>query len=531
VAVIASRPYAVVSRRAVFGRGDWALFALIGALQLAALVLVASTVLGLRGLDFGSAVVLVPSAFGVLAFAARWCTLPLMRTPEPVPAVPGLRVAVVTTFVPALEPLAMLRRTVRAMVAMDYDHDTWVLDEGDDPLVRAMCDELGARHFTRAGVERYQQPAGPFERRTKHGNYNAWLDTCGYETYDVVVGFDPDHIPAPAFLERTLGHLRDERIGYVQAPQLYYNQPASLVAQGAAEETYAYYSSIQMTSYALGYPIVTGCHTVQRTSALRDVGGYPAHEADDLLITIRYRAAGWEGVYVPEALAAGITPSDWRGYLGQQRRWARSVLDVKLREFPKLAGSLPRRERVVSALHGLTYLSGLSMACSIGVLSVALLSGWTPAVLSGDVVAAGGVAGIAFAVGDFFRQRFYLHRRAEWGLHLRAALLGFAKWPYILLALVDALRPRRGGFATTAKVVLPARRFLAVPHGITCAVVGVSALVGRLLGRSVAGPVGLWAVAVVGLSLLVIAMEGRVSVPPYDDALAAARVPWGARKS
>jgi cellulose synthase (UDP-forming) len=513
----------------VFGQRDWVLFGLIGALQLAALAFLALRVIGLRDrLDVGSVLVLVPGAVGTLAFAARWGTLPLMRSPVPVPPAPGMRVAVVTTFVPALEPLAMLRRTVRAMVAMAYDHDTWVLDEGGDPSVRAMCDQLGARYFTRAGVDRHQQSAGPFERRTKHGNYNAWLDTHGYEAYDVVVGFDPDHIPAPTFLERTLGHLRDERIGYVQAPQLYYNQPASLVAQGAAEETYAYYSSIQMTSYALGYPIVTGCHTVQRTTALREVGGYPAHEADDLLITIRYRAAGWEGVYVPERLAAGITPSDWRGYLGQQRRWARSVLDVKLREFPKLAGALPRRERVVSALHGLTYLSGLSMACSIGVLSIALLSGWTPAVLTGEVVAAGTVAGLALTGGELFRQRFYLDRRAEWGLHLRAALLRFAKWPYILLALVDALGPRRGGFATTAKVALPARRLLAVPHGITCGVVAASALVGRLLDRSTSGLVGVWAGTVLGLSALVIAIERRTCAPPYDDDLAAVRAPWGA---
>lgn len=149
-------------------------------------------------------------------------------------------------------------------------------------------------------------------------------------------------------LLRTLGYLHDPSIGYVQAAQVYYNQPASFVARGAAEETYAYYSSIQMTTYALGYPIVTGCHNVHRAVALRQVGGFAPHEADDLLITTFYRAAGWRGVYVPETLALGLTPVDWTGYLRQQRRWARSVLDVKFRIYPKVAGRLPRVDRPAS---------------------------------------------------------------------------------------------------------------------------------------------------------------------------------------
>src|SRR5215468_4921127 len=93
---------------------------------------------------------------------------------------------------------------------------------------------------------------------------------------------------------------------------------------GAAEETYAYYSAAQMAAYALGYPIITGCHNAHRVTALQAVGGFAPHEADDLLLTLHYRARGWRGVYVPQVLARGLTPVDWPGYLQQQRRWARS---------------------------------------------------------------------------------------------------------------------------------------------------------------------------------------------------------------
>jgi cellulose synthase (UDP-forming) len=254
----------------------------------------------------------------------RWWSLPLMRRPCPVPPPSGCRVGVATTFVPGAEPIAMLERTVAALVAMDYPHDAWVLDEGDDEGVRALCLRLGARHFSRKALPEYQTPSGTYAARTKHGNYNAWLHEVGYGQYDLLAAFDPDHVPERHYLSRTLGYFADPSIGYVQAPQAYYNQGASFIAQGGAEETYAYYSSTQMANEALGYPVVTGCHTVHRLAALERVGGFAAYDADDLLITLRYRATGWRGVYVQEILARGLTPVDWAGYLSQQRRWARA---------------------------------------------------------------------------------------------------------------------------------------------------------------------------------------------------------------
>jgi len=276
----------------------------------------------------------------------------------------------------------MLEHTLAALVAMDYPHETWVLDEGDSRDVRELCYRLGARHFSRKGLAKYQTGYGPFAARTKHGNYNAWLDAVGFASYDVVVSFDPDHVPATAYLERVLAYFADSSVGYVQPPQAYYNQRASFIARGAAEETYAYYSSIQMANYTLGHPIVTGCHTAHRVTALKSVGGFAPHEADDLLITLLYRAAGWRGVYVPEILARGLTPVDWKGYLAQQRRWARSVLDVKFRAYPRLAPSLPWRERVLGLMHGVYYLRSTGNVLGLVALLFLLVSGRAPQVLS-----------------------------------------------------------------------------------------------------------------------------------------------------
>ena len=470
-----------------FSPWDLALFVLLSLLQF---VVVGWVVIQLRHGDrWGSASWLpylfgIPFLIGLGMYEARWLTLPLMRVPLHLPARSGWRVGVATSFVPGLEPFEMLEETVGALVAMDYPHDVWVLDEGDDAQVKALCRRLGAHHFTRRGRATYLTDGGIYAAKTKHGNYNAWLDAVGFDRYDVIVNVDPDHIPEPYFLDRLLGYLGDEEVGYVQAAQVYYNQSASFIARGAAEETYAYYSSVQMSSCALGYPIVTGCHTVHRAAALREVGGFAPHEADDMLITVKYRAAGWRGVYVPETLARGLTPVDWPSYLKQQRRWARSVLDVKFRELPREMRRLQPSERVVSTFHGLYYLHGLASALSAVVLTYALAAGAGRPALDLSVLGLLLILALPLQLCDFFRQSFFLNRAEEWGFHWRAGVLRFAKWPWVLLALFDALSGRTLVYTTTSKVRASARSWTpAIPHIVVGVMVATAWVVGMRGGH------------------------------------------------
>lgn len=460
---------------------------------------------------------------GLVMYGVRWLTLPLMRKPVHRPPAPGWRVGVATTFVPGSEPLEMLELTVRRLVDMEYPHDTWVLDEGDAPAVRELCQRLGAYHFTRKHTAAYQAPIGIYEARTKHGNYNAWLDALAYDRYDLVVNFDPDHIPETNFLERMLGYFDDPAIGYAQAAQIYYNQDAGLVARGAAEETYAYYSSTQMTSYTLGYPIVTGCHTVHRVDALREVGGFAPHEADDLLITVYYRTTRWRGVYVPEVLAQGLVPTDWPGYLRQQRRWARSVLDVKFRWFPKVAARLGRIERVVSFCHGLHYLNGLGTAFGIGLLGYLLVTGTPAGAFSGTVLLHALALVAVLQACEFYRQRFFLDVRSEAGLHLRSGLMRFAKWPYILLALGDVIRSRHHAYLMTRKAKGRDGYLLIPPHLAGAAFVTGAGVLGTLRGAQRAPAILAAAAGFVVVSLALCLTELRDPPDAFDPELAGRR--------
>jgi hypothetical protein len=513
-----------VASVARLGAIDRAAFAVLSLLGLGAIGLFARAwwqvgwgthpvlVLGLAGL----------AAMLVINQQGRWFLLLPMRRPLPVTALPGLRVAVVTTYVPGVESLPMLEQTLRAMVAMRYPHDTWLLDEGNDPDARALCARLGVRHFTRQGHDGYQADEGSYKRATKHGNYNAWLDAVGYASYDALVAFDPDHVPLPHYLDSVLGYFRDPGIGYVQVAQAYYNQRASLVACGAAEETYAYFSAVQMAGYGLAYPIIVGGHNAHRMAALEAVGGFAIHDADDLLLTLRYRAAGWNGVYVPEVLARGLTPVDWRGYLVQQRRWARSVLDLKLRHSGSYAGSLPFASRMLSYLHGLNFLHrALAYFGVVLVVLYLLVTGGTLSVLDRAMLPPTLLLLAALGAQELFRQRFYLDWKHESGLHWRAGILGYAKWPWFLLALVDVLMRRRIGYTITNKSVRHGgyRPFVAW-HAAVAAVLVAAWAVGRAQGAL--PPVIEWIAAAFALASLALAVGGaKAPPPPYDASLLA----------
>jgi cellulose synthase (UDP-forming) len=453
----------------------------------------------------------------------RWFLLPLMCRPKRMATQSEWKVGVVTTFVPDAEPLDMLEETLEALVALDYPHDTWVLDEADDVRVQALCLTVGAQHFSRRKFQSYQSENGTFQSRSRHGNYNAWLFEIGFRSYDIITQFDPDHIPEPTFLSEVLGYFEDPKVGYVQVAQVYYNQDASFIARGAAEETYAHYSSTQMANYAMGYPVVTGCHSTHRVAALRQVGGFAPHDADDVLTTYLYRTQGWHGVYVPRILAKGLTPVDWTGYLTQQLKWARSVLDIKLRIYPKLSKGLPLSTRIISFLHGLSYIqNSLLIFLGLALTAVMILTGTSPNVISYTTLSSFVYLYAVLQLCDFYRQRFYLDWRKERGLHWRATVLRYAKWPYLLLALFQVLIGHKLPFPINPKIKVAPRRYMLLwPHLFVAFVICTAVVIGLACGNFVHPLLYMWTSIIAAGSFVLILTEHKDFPEPYTSRLGA----------
>jgi cellulose synthase/poly-beta-1,6-N-acetylglucosamine synthase-like glycosyltransferase len=257
------------------------------------------------------------------------------QDPVPVVAQPGQRVAFVTAIVPSKESIHTVLRTLIAARKIVYDGtvDVWLLDEGGDRNIAELCAKHGVSYFTRFNEPRYNTKRGAFKARTKHGNYNAWLDAHGAQ-YDYLASVDNDHQPYPIYLERTLGYLRDPDVAYVVGPQAYGNEE-NFIARSAESQQFPFHSIIQRAANSYRIPMLVGTNYVIRIAALQQIGGFVDSVTEDMATGLRLHISHnpatqrrWKSVYTPDLLSIGEGPTTWADYFGQQSRWSRGTFEV-----------------------------------------------------------------------------------------------------------------------------------------------------------------------------------------------------------
>ncbi|MBV9546218.1 MAG: glycosyltransferase, partial [Chloroflexi bacterium] len=385
---------------------------------------------------------LLPSAY--LFFLGR------MRHPRPFVAPPGLRVALITLCVPSHESSDVIRAQLEAMVRVRYPHDSWVLDEGNDPTVRDLASELGVRYFTRAGIDRYNQSQPPFKARTKAGNVNAWLDAHG-SNYEFFVQFDIDHHPEPEYLHRVLGYFHDQKVAWVQAPSVYGNLD-NWVARGAAEQELVLQGPLQRGFFGHSEtPFIIGSHCTYRMSAVREIGGFAPTRAEDHLDTMLLASRGYRGVFVPEIIARGLGPDTFETYVRQQFAWAVSMIQVLVGYTPRMLRRLGPG-RALQFLFAETWypLFGLSMLVLFLIPVAALVADEQPARVSliQFVVASAPLQLTALGVWWWSRR---WQTPSGLGLSWRGVVLHIARWPIVLWALINVLLRVRHPYMITPK--------------------------------------------------------------------------------
>ncbi|GAC1369847.1 MAG: cellulose synthase catalytic subunit [Candidatus Saccharimonadales bacterium] len=269
------------------------------------------------------------------------------RDPIPVRPEAGHRIAFVSAIVPSKESIRTAIRTLRAARKITYDGsvDVWLLDESGDPVIAELCSRYGILYFTRHGEDRYNTKTGAFKQNTKHGNYNAWLDSHGAQ-YDFLASVDNDHLPDRIFLERTLGYLRDEDVAYVVGPQAYGNNE-SFIARAAESQQFPFHSIIQRAANFYRIPMLVGTNYVIRIPALRQIGGFVDSITEDMATGIKFHTSHnpatsrrWKSVYTPDVLSLGEGPTTWADYFGQQSRWSRGTFEVLKTIMPRRAWRL-----------------------------------------------------------------------------------------------------------------------------------------------------------------------------------------------
>ncbi|MCK9895816.1 glycosyltransferase family 2 protein [Frankia sp. AgB32] len=390
-----------------------------------------------------------------------------MRRPVPVPvwwaeqAAPIGRVAVLSLTVPGSESLEIVRRQLVAMSRIEYPHDSWILvDKVPSPEIDELARSVGVRYFCRhdqdrwgkSGVAAWNQRFPPFQRKTKAGNVNSWLDAYGHN-YTHFTQLDIDHVPNPDYLDRVLGYFADSKVKWVQAPSVYGNFE-HWTARGAAEQELGLQGPLQMGFYGFSRtPFIIGSHCTYDTAAIREIGGFQPTRAEDHLDTVCLAARGYEGVFVPDVLAVGDGPETFETYLAQQFAWAYSMIEVLLRHTPRLLRNY-RPRQAAQFLFAQTWYTfwSLSMLILFALPLGALTLDWRVSrVHFPDFLAHSLPLTVVAALIWLWSRPWHLPA----GVHLtwRGVVLHAARWVVVLSALVQVVFRIKKPYMITKKGV------------------------------------------------------------------------------
>ncbi|MEM6553216.1 MAG: glycosyltransferase [Planctomycetota bacterium] len=247
----------------------------------------------------------------------------------PPPAPHGCKVDV---LIPTLnEERALLRRTIRRAIGIEYPHETWVLDDGDRSWLETLCRELGCRYHCRNNRG----------EGAKAGNLNAVLPRL---RGNYIAVFDADALAHPAFLDRTLGMFDNDRVAFVQTPQVFHNVEALECDYDPRTGRYwngqdLFSSTIQRGFARIGSALCVGSGFVVRRSALDDIGGFPTDSVtEDVHMSMMMHRRGWSSRYLPEALALHLAPDGLGQYWSQHMRWSQGNIQLFFRMLRGMGG-------------------------------------------------------------------------------------------------------------------------------------------------------------------------------------------------
>ena len=229
----------------------------------------------------------------------------------------------VDVYIPTYnEPKDILKRTIVAACQLDYpDFKVWVLDDGDRPWLKQLCEELSAHYLVR------QERKG-----FKAGNLNHALTKTKKPLICVV---DADFALEPNFLWRTVGFLEDPHLGIVQTPQIFKNPDAiqyNLHGENAWPEAQCMFTDVMQPSrdtwgnafcYGTGFVIKRECLDLMR--------GFPEVSiAEDIHTTYMLMSQGFETRFLNEHLSTGLATQDIGGFVTQRTRWCIGTLQCSV---------------------------------------------------------------------------------------------------------------------------------------------------------------------------------------------------------
>ncbi|MBD3402853.1 glycosyltransferase [candidate division GN15 bacterium] len=288
------------------------------------------------------------------------------RYPTPPPAD---KLPVVTVQLPIYNERYVVTRLIRSITAFDWPKDRLeiqVLDDSDDDTSTRAADE----------VARWQAEGFDIHhiRRSHRTGFKAGALADGMTSArgEFVAIFDADNVPHPDFLNKTIPHFQNDRIGLVQARWSFLNRDESLLcrAQALFLDSHFYIEQAARSRGGL-FMNFNGTAGVWRAAAITEAGGWQSDTlTEDLDLSYRAQMAGWRMRFLEDVEVPTELPSSIRAFKAQQFRWTKGAIETGRKVLGKLIRSdQPVRIKLASCWH----LTQKTIALALLLLSIMLV--------------------------------------------------------------------------------------------------------------------------------------------------------------
>ncbi len=275
----------------------------------------------------------------------------------------------ITVQLPIFNEQFVVDRLLQAVCNLDYPSeklDIQLLDDSTDETA-AVAKRL---------VENYASQGFPisYHHRTNRHGFKAGALAEGLKSArgEFVAIFDADFVPPRDFLQRTIHHFTDPKIGMVQTRWTHINRNYSFLTEVEAILLDGHFvlehSGRARSNVFFNF---NGTAGLWRRRAIEEAGGWQ-HDTltEDTDLSYRAQLKGWKFLYLQDVECPAELPVEMTAFKTQQARWAKGLIQTSKKILPHVLKSNERFHIKLEAWYHLT--ANLSYPLMI-VLSVLLL--------------------------------------------------------------------------------------------------------------------------------------------------------------
>jgi cellulose synthase/poly-beta-1,6-N-acetylglucosamine synthase-like glycosyltransferase len=253
---------------------------------------------------------------------------------------------IITVQLPLFNEMYVVGRLVKAVTEIDYPREKLqiqVLDDSTDETVRIA--EETVEKYSQLGFDihyihrddRTGFKAGALENGLQHAKG------------ELLAIFDADFVPKPDCLRKLVDFFTDPVVGCAQMRWSHINANYNLLTKLQTIMLDGHFVVEQTTRNRTGgFFNFNGTAGIWRRSAITMSGGWQ-HDTltEDTDLSFRAQLMGWRFVYLLDEEAPAEIPVEINAFKAQQRRWAKGVMQVGIKLYPRIWRShLPMRVRL-----------------------------------------------------------------------------------------------------------------------------------------------------------------------------------------